>query len=178
MICIYSSFSLYGVQTETALNIYEVRTKYLCSDAEAHATSRSTRSSGQGQRTDLPVSQQHPCNNHPRSTMTTTATTTTVTQTTTQGLAQKLNCKIHNIVCNKKRINADRQKEFLFRAFPVRPAGQGGKEGSTGGSPGHCFRWNVSRVFRSRVRSIQYDYEYGVYRVYIDIYIYCIYIYI
>ena len=42
-------------------------------------------------------------------------------------------------------IHADRQKEFLFRAFPVRPAGQGGKEGSTGGS-GHCFRWNAPFV--------------------------------
>lgn len=49
-------------------------------------------------------------------------------------------------------IHADRQKEFLFRAFPVRPAGQGGKEGSTGGS-GHCFRWNApfvqDRAFRT-----------------------------
>ena len=39
--------------------------KVLRSDAEAHATSRSTRRSGQGQRTDLRVSQRHPCSHQP-----------------------------------------------------------------------------------------------------------------
>lgn len=142
---------------------------------EAHATSRSTRSSGQGQRTDLrlvssiPVTITHanPDNRQPP------RQPPQLTRQPTQGLAQKLNCKYTTMsVIKKKSIHADRQKEFLFRAFPVRPAGQGGKEGSTGGS-------RVNTVFVGMYPECSVV-EYGVFSVttvyikYTVIDIYCI----
>lgn len=39
-------------------------------------------------------------------------------QTTTQGLAQKLNCKIHNIVCNKKKNQCWPPERISFPRFP------------------------------------------------------------
>lgn len=62
----YNLDSLYSYSYELyKVYLLSPQHKVLRSDAEAHATSRSTRSSGQGQRTDLRVSQRHPCNNQP-----------------------------------------------------------------------------------------------------------------
>lgn len=112
-----------------------------------------------------PVSQQHPCNNHPRQPgqQTTTATTTTVNQTTNARVGPETQLQIHNNVCNKKEINSCWPPERIsFPRFPGQTRRSRRKGRVHRWIPGqHCFRWNVSRVFRSRVRSIQCDY--GVY---------------
>ena len=139
---------------------------------EAHATSRSTRSSGQGQRTDLrlvssiPVTITHanPDNRQPP------RQPPQLTRQPTQGLAQKLNCKYTTMsVIKKKSFMLTARKNFFSALSRSDPPVKEERKGPQVDPGSHCFRWNVSRVFRSRVRSIQCDY--GVYKIYFHRYI-------